>query len=152
MNQKILTKKAYFQNFSWFQVQIFKLCMIMCVSLLCTRISVKNCSHFILKWFQPNSFGELCFLEESYGNIQKENFWKFWQRPLFNISEYAFKLPQWVIHIFPLMLEVAVQSPQCQCFCENWVCLKFPWTRDLLLLFSKKPIWNLGSKSWLWWY
>ena len=31
----------------------------------------ENCFHFILKWFQPNSFGELCFLQESYGNMQK---------------------------------------------------------------------------------
>ena len=29
-----------------------------------------NCSHFILKWFQPNSFGEVYFLEESYENMQ----------------------------------------------------------------------------------
>ena len=29
MNQKILTKNAYFQNFSWFQFYIYKLCMIM---------------------------------------------------------------------------------------------------------------------------
>ena len=34
MNQKIKTIKAYFQNFSWFQCCVFKLCMIMCVSLL----------------------------------------------------------------------------------------------------------------------
>ena len=51
----------------------------------------KNCSHFILEWFQFNSFGELCFLEESYGNMQKIQILKFWKRPLFDISEYAFK-------------------------------------------------------------
>ena len=51
----------------------------------------ENCSNFILKWFQPNPFGELCFLEESYGNMQKFKFWKIWESPLFNISEYAFK-------------------------------------------------------------
>ena len=28
-------------------------------------------SHFILKLFQPNSFGEVCFLEEIYKNMQK---------------------------------------------------------------------------------
>ena len=28
-------------------------------------------SHFILKWFQPNSFEKVCFLEESYENMQK---------------------------------------------------------------------------------
>ena len=52
----------------------------------------ENCSHFILKWFQPDSFGEVCFLEESYENMQKFKFWKFWDRPLFDIREYAFNL------------------------------------------------------------
>ena len=28
----------------------------------CPRLFCKNCSHFILKLFQPNSFGEVCFL------------------------------------------------------------------------------------------
>ena len=31
----------------------------------------ENCSHFIRKWFQPNSFGEVGFLEKSYKNMQK---------------------------------------------------------------------------------
>ena len=31
----------------------------------------ENCFHFILKLFQPNSFGEVCFSEESYENMQK---------------------------------------------------------------------------------
>ena len=31
----------------------------------------ENCFHFILKWSQPNIFGEVCFLEESYKNMQK---------------------------------------------------------------------------------
>ena len=34
MNQKIYKQKAYFQNFIWFQLYVFKLCMIMCVPLL----------------------------------------------------------------------------------------------------------------------
>ena len=51
----------------------------------------ENCSYFILKWFQPNSFGEVCFLEESYKNMQKFQFKTFWERPLFSIREYAFK-------------------------------------------------------------
>ena len=29
-----IKEKTFFQNFSWFQFYIFKLCMIMCVSLL----------------------------------------------------------------------------------------------------------------------
>ena len=95
-----INKKAYIQNFSWFQFCVFKLCMIMCVSLttlttvlhkvLCPRLSGETCSHFILKWFQPNSIGEVCFLEESYKNMQKFKFWQFWERPQFDIREYAF--------------------------------------------------------------
>ena len=88
-------KTPYFQNFSWFQCYVFKLCMIMCVIAPIAQVmhdyvcviapiahSVKwslvhetfceNCSHFILKRFHPYSFGEVCLLEESY-----ENMWKF---------------------------------------------------------------------------
>ena len=54
----------------------------------------ENCSHFILKWFQPNSFGELCFLEDSYRNMQKFKYFNFWESPLFDISEYAFNFSQ----------------------------------------------------------
>ena len=45
-----------------------------------------------MKWFQPNSLGEVCILEENYKNMQKFKFWKLWDRPMFNISEYAFTL------------------------------------------------------------
>ena len=31
----------------------------------------ENYYHSILKWFQPNSFEEVCFLEERYENMQK---------------------------------------------------------------------------------
>ena len=37
------------------------------------NFSVKNCSHFIMKWFQPNSFGEVCFLQECTTNMKKKN-------------------------------------------------------------------------------
>ena len=33
MNQKILQKKGNFQNFSWFQFYVYKLCMIMCIGI-----------------------------------------------------------------------------------------------------------------------
>ena len=49
----------------------------------------ENCSYFILKWFQPNSFEEVCFLKESYENIQKIQILK---APSIQIKEYAFKL------------------------------------------------------------
>ena len=50
INQKILTKNGYFQNFSWFKFYI-----------LC-----ENCFYFMLKWFMVTSTGEMCFLEGSY--------------------------------------------------------------------------------------
>ena len=31
----------------------------------------ENCSHSVLKWFQPNSFEEMCFLEERYKKMEK---------------------------------------------------------------------------------
>ena len=46
----------------------------------------ENCSHFKLNWFQPNSFEEVCFLEEIYENMQTFKFWKFWECPLFDIG------------------------------------------------------------------
>ena len=73
MNQKILTKKVYFQIFSWFQFYIYKLCMIMCIVIApqttvvnwfaSTKIYVKIA--LILHW---NDFclGEMCFMEETY--------------------------------------------------------------------------------------
>ena len=70
----VITKK--FQNFSWFQFYVYKLydyiyyyhCSIdNCVELNINNNNFcENSSHFILKWFLPNSFGELRFLEESY--------------------------------------------------------------------------------------
>ena len=35
------------------------------------------------------SFGQVCFLEESYKNMKKIKIWKFWKHPLFDIREYA---------------------------------------------------------------
>ena len=40
-----------------------------------------DCSHFILKRLQTNSFGEVCFLEESYENMQKIRILKIWRAP-----------------------------------------------------------------------
>ena len=34
-----------------------------------------------MKWFQPNSFGEVCFLEESYENMQKIQILKILRAP-----------------------------------------------------------------------
>ena len=52
-----INKKAYFQNFSWFQFYVFKLCVIVApidyrveLSLL-NKTFCENCCNFILKWF-----------------------------------------------------------------------------------------------------
>ena len=134
--------------------------MILCISLLpywikaCAWDFWWNCSHFILKWFQPNCFWQmcflpwlekfsrqasapnlntvhlllctkqtkftykfqnfllttnnawqgasqithfflLCFLQESYENMEKKkiiNFWKCWVYPPFKIREYTLKV------------------------------------------------------------
>ena len=49
-----------------------------------------NCSYFILIWFQPNSFGEMCFLEESYEKMQKLQILKILRVPSTRNQEYAF--------------------------------------------------------------
>ena len=39
-----------------------------------------------------NSFREMCFLEERYKQMQKKiKFWNFWELPLYEFWEYAFK-------------------------------------------------------------
>ena len=50
----------------------------------------ENCSHFALKWFQPNFFEKVCFLEERYENMQKIQILKILRAPsnLFDIKEY----------------------------------------------------------------
>ena len=78
-----VNKKAYFQNFSWFKFYVFKLCMVMCVSLLPShrllfwksrvRDFVKIALISYRNYFsQTNSFGEVCFLQESYENMQNK--------------------------------------------------------------------------------
>ena len=37
----------------------------------CPRLFCENCSHFILKWFQPNSFGKVCFYRVHHKHMQK---------------------------------------------------------------------------------
>ena len=49
----------------------------------------ENCSHFILKWFQPFPFFVL--LRGELKNMQKIQILKIWEYALFSIREYAFK-------------------------------------------------------------
>ena len=77
-----INKKCLFPKFQLIPISCFQVMhdyvfhcshRLLCWKVLCTRLSVKNCYHFILKWFEPNSFGEFCFLEESYRNMQKNS-------------------------------------------------------------------------------
>ena len=80
MKQKIQTNKPISKNSvdSNFTFSSDYVCFIAsidyCVDLsLIHKTFCENDSHLILKWFQPtsNSFGEVCFLEESYEDMQK---------------------------------------------------------------------------------
>ena len=57
-------------------IRIFLLHRIHCWMKSCVW-DCENCSHFMLKWFQPNSFEEVCFLEEIYENMQTSSFENF---------------------------------------------------------------------------
>ena len=120
MNQNYKQKKAYFQNFSGFQLYVFKLRMIVCVSLLlstttslhkvfCTRLSVKIA--LISHW---NDFSliplEVCFFKR--GELQKickkpqfENF----ESTLYSTSG-SMPLNQ-IIHIIPLKQPASLAIP-----------------------------------------
>ena len=91
MNQKIKNKKNFvkFSKFQLIPIFCFQVrhdyCVFHCSHrLLCW---IKSCVqdflwyHFILKWFQPNSFGEACSLEESYENLQKIQILKILRAP-----------------------------------------------------------------------
>ena len=77
-SEDIDKKKAYFQNFSWFQFFVYKFRMIMCTgtapqtTLLNNSFVDKNlCKNFHKrKGFQTNSFGEICFIGENYKYMQ----------------------------------------------------------------------------------
>ena len=75
----------------------------------------ENCSHFMLKWFQPNSFGEVCFLPRELKEVlrkyaKKIKFRKFWERPQFDIREYTFKHDLWPIIFCADILGDSIQS------------------------------------------
>ena len=60
-----------FTSYAWSWV--FHCSIDYCVELIIVDDNFcEDCSHFILKWFQPNSFGEICFLEKSYKHVQKK--------------------------------------------------------------------------------
>ena len=93
---------------------------------LCPRLFFENCSHFILKWFQPNSFGEMCFLEECTTNIKKIHILKFWECPLFDIGEYAFKLVG-IVHKFITIIHFHLLLLHFTFFCNVKYVLFYYW-------------------------
>ena len=65
---------------------------------LCEENLWENCSYFTMKWFLLNCFGEMCFWGEkcvfegrAINRCKTNKLWNFWERPLFEIWEYAFK-------------------------------------------------------------
>ena len=55
------------------------------------RIYSKNSYNFIRKWFLLNPFGDLGFLERAAKRCKTFKFQNFWECPLYEIQEYAFK-------------------------------------------------------------
>ena len=82
MNLETKTKKSLFQKFQLIPILRFQVMH----DYVCFIVPMENCFHFILKLFQANSFGELCFLEESYGNMQKIQILKTLKSALYSTS------------------------------------------------------------------
>ena len=57
------------------------------LSLVDNEFLQKNGCHFIRKWFLLESFGEMCFLEESYKKVQTIHILKFLRMPSISIWE-----------------------------------------------------------------
>ena len=60
-----------FSSYAWLCVFHFSH-RLLCWIKSCVRGFSVKIAHFILKWFQPNSFGEVCFLEECNTNMKKK--------------------------------------------------------------------------------
>ena len=70
----------------------------------------ENCSHFILKRFQTNSFGTVC-LGENYNNMQKIKILKLMRGPSkFDIREHTFKVICLIYHIIYKVLEGSIDG------------------------------------------
>ena len=73
--KKLTSKISVDSNFTFTSLYAW-LCAWHCSIDNCVKSSLddetyaKNCSHFIKKWFQPNSFREMCYLGESYKWMQ----------------------------------------------------------------------------------
>ena len=107
INKIEIIKKWLFPTFllPWFKFYVYKLWMIYSFFLyvhwqcsigyaVLTRLYAKNGRHFIKKLFLLKSFGEMCFLEESYKQMQKVQISKFLRAPsLWNMGVlgYTFK-------------------------------------------------------------
>ena len=85
------TKKSLFPKFQLIPILHFQVMHDVCFTAptddpYCVDLSLvdktfcENCSHFILKWLQPNSFGEMCFLE-SYEKMHKIQILKILRAP-----------------------------------------------------------------------
>ena len=101
-NWKIFMKKVYFQNFSWFQYFVYKLCMIMCIDIApSTTVLIKFRIYGKIALISPWNYfcsiplGKCVFKGRVINRCKKFKFWNFWEHPLFEIWEYAFKVLYW---------------------------------------------------------
>ena len=73
-----------------------------------TNLVLIDCSHFILKWFHLNSFGAMCFLEESNKKMQKIHILKILRVPsIRNLGVYE-ELISKTSYIHSYMLHVLI--------------------------------------------
>ena len=67
------------------------------------------------------------------------------KKELYNIIDCTVELTQ-LIRFSPIVQDlVNSESPQYQCPHENWVCLKFPWTQNSLLICVIETTMKLGE-------
>ena len=103
INKKLISKISVDSKFtctSFARFCVFHWSVDCCVELIIVYDNLcANCFHLLLKWFQLNSFGVMCFLGDSCKKMQKILFKKkkkkkknpLSEHPLYEIIEYAFK-------------------------------------------------------------
>ena len=70
MNQKILIKKGYFKNFSWFQFYFYKSCMIVCIGIAQEINTMTMQSHLLAIFFFFFFFFFACSASTSLSDMQ----------------------------------------------------------------------------------
>ena len=143
-----------FSNHAW-------LCVFHCSHRLLCLIK-SRVRDFLWKWFQPNSFEEVCFLEESYENMEKTNFENF--ESAFYSTSGSMPLTYWnklifhdlhSVYLFCLLCTGVHKSTSCLHFLQiiwntqscnaesynHWILIKYGWN----VTFSSDFLINLNN-------